>query len=80
MRNYFFPIIKFLSKTPSRYLLLYLEDILLMEDQTNFPGTTTEYPNWQRKLPKAFKEIIELPNFRKIQATLKESDRTVLSD
>ncbi|WP_161936171.1 4-alpha-glucanotransferase [Thermodesulfovibrio aggregans] len=75
-----FSIIKFLSKTPSRYLLLYLEDILLMEDQTNFPGTTTEYPNWQRKLPKAFKEIIELPNFRKIQATLKESDRTVLSD
>lgn len=53
-----FAVIKFLAKTQSRYLLLYPEDLFLMEEQANFPGVTTEYPNWQRKLPLSVSEII----------------------
>ncbi|MGC9046154.1 MAG: 4-alpha-glucanotransferase [Thermodesulfovibrio sp.] len=71
----FLAILKFLAKTPSKYLLLYPEDILLLEEQINFPGTTTEYPNWQRKLPFAINEIIKLPIFKEIEAILKEAGR-----
>ena len=42
---------RFLARTPSRLLLLQIEDVLGIEDQANLPGTTTEHPNWRRKLP-----------------------------
>ncbi len=68
-------IIKFLAKTQSKYLLLYPEDILLMEEQTNFPGTTIQYRNWQRKLPLPFDEIVKLPIFKEIKTILTEAGR-----
>lgn len=68
-------IVKFLAKTQSRYLLLYPEDIVLTEEQTNLPGTTTEYPNWQRKLPVPFEQLINLPIFKKIKTILYEAGR-----
>lgn len=64
-------LIKFLSATSSRYILLYPEDLLLMDEQTNLPGTTTEYPNWQIKLSKGLDEIIESPIFKKIESFLR---------
>lgn len=73
-------IIKFLAKTQSKYLLLYPEDILLMEEQTNFPGTITEYPNWQRKFSLSFDEIIKLPIFREITTILTETGRALPSE
>ena len=42
---------RFLARTPSRLLLLQIEDVLGIEEQANLPGTTTEHPNWRRKLP-----------------------------
>ncbi len=64
-------LIKFLSATSSRYLLLYPEDLLLMDEQTNFPGTIAEYPNWRIKLSKSLDEIIESPIFKKIELSLR---------
>jgi (1->4)-alpha-D-glucan 1-alpha-D-glucosylmutase len=40
----------YLARTPSRLMVVQLEDVVGMLDQTNLPGTTTEHPNWQRKL------------------------------
>lgn len=42
---------QYLAKTPSIIQLFQFEDVLEQLDQVNLPGTTTEYPNWQRKLP-----------------------------
>ena len=64
-------LINFLSSTSSRYFLIYPEDLLLMEEQTNFPGTITEYPNWQIKLSKNLNQIIESPIFKKIEPSLR---------
>ncbi len=72
-------IIKFLSKTKCKYLLLYPEDLLLIEEQTNLPGTTTEYPNWQRKLPLTVEEFLKLPVWEVIELILQESGRISLS-
>ena len=68
-------IIKFLSKTPCKLLLLYLEDLFLIEDQTNLPGTVDEYPNWQKKIPFEVDEIINAPVFKTIESILKETGR-----
>ena len=42
--------IGFLASTPSHLFLLMIEDLLKSKDQQNLPGTTTEYPNWRRKM------------------------------
>jgi 4-alpha-glucanotransferase len=43
-------IIGFLAQTPSMILLLNHEDFTLETEQQNLPGSTAEYPNWQRKM------------------------------
>jgi 4-alpha-glucanotransferase len=40
----------FLAQTPSMILLLNQEDFTMEEYQQNLPGSTAEYPNWQRKM------------------------------
>ncbi|MBV9647721.1 MAG: malto-oligosyltrehalose synthase, partial [Candidatus Eremiobacteraeota bacterium] len=41
----------FLAKSRSRLLMASLEDVLGVLEQSNVPGTTSEHPNWRRKLP-----------------------------
>lgn len=38
------------SQCESQLFVLQLEDLELLESPVNVPGTSTEYPNWQRKL------------------------------
>jgi (1->4)-alpha-D-glucan 1-alpha-D-glucosylmutase len=40
----------FLARTPSRVMLVQLEDILGHTEQVNLPGTNAQYPNWRYKL------------------------------
>ncbi|MDR6539181.1 malto-oligosyltrehalose synthase [Variovorax soli] len=41
----------FLAEAPSLLMMVQLEDVLGVVEQANMPGTTSEQPNWQRKLP-----------------------------
>ena len=43
--------IKFIAQTPSRLVLVPLEDALALVDQPNVPGTVDEQPNWRRRYP-----------------------------
>ena len=43
-------IVGFLAQVPSLLLLLNQEDFTKETDQQNLPGSTAEYPNWQRKM------------------------------
>ena len=45
-----FALQKHLAKGSSALLSLQLEDFLEMDKPVNVPGTSEEYPNWQRKL------------------------------
>ena len=40
----------FLARSPARLMVVQLEDVLGAREQVNLPGTTSEYPNWRRKL------------------------------
>jgi 4-alpha-glucanotransferase len=44
-------IVQFMNATPSRLLMISIEDVLGLTDQPNVPGTTVEHPNWRRRLP-----------------------------
>ena len=43
-------VIAFLARVPSMLLLLNGEDLTKETEQQNLPGSTSEYPNWQRKM------------------------------
>ena len=43
-------VIGFLAQVPSMLLLLNQEDLTKETEQQNLPGSTSQYPNWQRKM------------------------------
>ncbi|HSR71080.1 MAG TPA: 4-alpha-glucanotransferase, partial [Kiloniellales bacterium] len=51
----------FLARTPSRLLLVQLEDILGSLEQMNLPGTVDEHPNWRRKLSRDLATTLNHP-------------------
>ncbi len=54
----FSTVAAYLARTPSRLLMLAMEDVLGILDQPNIPGTVQEHPNWRRRLPVALEEIV----------------------
>jgi len=40
----------YLARTPSKLMMVQLEDLLGEPEQANMPGTVNEHPNWRRKL------------------------------
>ena len=57
--------IKFVGRTPSRLMLLPLEDALALEDQPNLPGTINEHPNWRRRYSGEAGNLLDQPAVRK---------------
>jgi 4-alpha-glucanotransferase len=51
----------FLASSPGRVTLLNIEDLWLETEGQNVPGTTSQYPNWRRKLRLSFEDIAESP-------------------
>lgn len=50
-------VVGFLARMPSMLLLLNGEDFTKEENQQNLPGSTAEYPNWQRKMRVAIEDL-----------------------
>jgi 4-alpha-glucanotransferase len=50
-------VIGFLAQTPSALLLLNQEDLTKETEQQNLPGSTSQYPNWRRKMRFAIDEL-----------------------
>jgi len=61
--------LKHLAASRARVMLVNLEDLWLETACQNVPGTTHEYPNWQRKCCLDIEEFIKLPQVIK---TLRE--------
>ena len=49
----------YLARTPSRLLMVAMEDVLGIPDQPNVPGTVHEHPNWRRRLPVTLEDIAQ---------------------
>ena len=46
-------IIRCSARSRSQLLSVQLDDLALLELPVNIPGTSSEYPNWRRKLPES---------------------------
>lgn len=55
----FFAVAAYLARTPSRLVMVAIEDVLGVVDQPNVPGTVHEHPNWRRRLPAALEDIAQ---------------------
>ena len=53
----FVSVARYLADTPSRLLVISMEDVLGMRNQVNLPGTTNEHPNWRQRLPVSLEDL-----------------------
>ena len=65
----------FLAQTPSRLVMVALEDVLGLEDQVNIPGTTSEHPNWRRRLPVEVDALARHDGLKGIAAAFAQAGR-----
>lgn len=54
------------ARSASQLLTVQLEDFMLLETPVNIPGTSTQYPNWQRKLPVDLNELLSSESVARI--------------
>ena len=57
-------IYRYLSVSPSKLVLVSLDDIVAAMDQQNLPGTVSEYPNWMQKIPLLLEEMMADPRWQ----------------
>ncbi|HZT12858.1 MAG TPA: 4-alpha-glucanotransferase [Candidatus Baltobacteraceae bacterium] len=62
-----------LARTQARIRLVQMEDALLCREPVNVPGTTTEHPNWRRKLPVALEALGDDAGFAAVVRAVSES-------
>ena len=63
---------QYLGRTLSPLAMLPVEDLLGFEEQANFPGTITEYPNWRRRWSPDSRKML---NVKEVCQRLCELDR-----
>jgi len=66
-----------MAKGSSALLSLQLEDWLEMDKPVNIPGTSTEYPNWKRKLSRNLEQIFVDPILNSLALGLTEARNSV---
>jgi (1->4)-alpha-D-glucan 1-alpha-D-glucosylmutase len=60
----------YLARSPARVLVVQIEDVLGVREQSNLPGTTEEHPNWKRKLPLGLERMPADPRFSALAEAL----------
>jgi 4-alpha-glucanotransferase len=55
----------YLARTPSALLMIQLEDLADERHQANLPGSTSEHPNWRRRLVRTLSDLENDPAIRR---------------
>ncbi|MBI4293048.1 MAG: malto-oligosyltrehalose synthase [Betaproteobacteria bacterium] len=53
----------YVARSPAQAMVVQLEDVALVRDQANLPGTVDEHPNWRRRLPRVIERLAEDSDF-----------------
>jgi 4-alpha-glucanotransferase len=69
-------VTRYLAATPTRLLVVSIEDALGLKDQPNIPGTVDEYPNWRRRLPLLIEELSSSEPLNALKRVLAQSGRS----
>ncbi|MEO8627732.1 MAG: malto-oligosyltrehalose synthase [Betaproteobacteria bacterium] len=62
----------YLSRTPSKIMVVQPEDVFGQLEQVNMPATTDSYPNWRRKLPLNIEEWGDDPRVVALRQALQQ--------
>ena len=65
-------ILLFASHSASQIFVLQMEDLLMIDEPINVPGTYREYPNWQRKLDVNIEDIIQNKRIDELLSAINE--------
>src|SRR5215510_1980520 len=68
-------VARFLAATPSRLVVVAMEDALELADQPYLPGTVNEHPNWRRRLPVALEDLFADPRLHNLGRIMREAGR-----
>ncbi|MBF0622426.1 MAG: 4-alpha-glucanotransferase [Magnetococcales bacterium] len=64
-----------LAWTPGRLQLIQLEDLLMLLEAANLPGTVDQHPNWQRRLAISLDALFEKPEIQNALSVMKNQGR-----
>nr|WP_276046479.1 MULTISPECIES: 4-alpha-glucanotransferase [unclassified Sphingomonas] len=62
--------LRFVADSPCPLVIVPIEDLLGLEEQPNLPGTTTEHPNWRRRMPDTTVALLARPDVSRRTALL----------
>lgn len=65
----------YLAATPSRLVMVAIDDLLDVEQPINIPGTVDEYPNWRSVLSVPIEQWNTQPTFRAVKAAFDHAGR-----
>ena len=68
-------VARVLGATPSRLVMVSLEDILGVTEQINIPGTTDQHPNWARKVPIDLEDLERHEGLQRVARAFQEAGR-----
>ena len=66
----------FLAATPSKLVMVALDDIAGQVDQVNIPGTVDQHPNWRRRVAIALEEIAGCDALRRVADVFRQAGRS----
>jgi 4-alpha-glucanotransferase len=71
----FAAIAGYLARTPSRLVMVALEDILGVTGQINIPGTVDQHPNWRRRIPLSIEQLKVNDDLTRIAGVFSQAGR-----
>jgi len=66
---------RYLASSASALAVVQVEDLLAMREPVNVPGTSDEYPNWQRKLVAEIEELFDRESVARVLAAVARDRR-----
>ena len=68
-------VMRYLAATPTRLVVVAMEDALEVRDQPNMPGTVDQHPNWRQRLPVLLEEMSDMPLLRDVANIMANAGR-----
>jgi 4-alpha-glucanotransferase len=72
-------VMRYLAATPTRLVVVAMEDALEVRDQPNLPGTVDQHPNWRQRLPVWLEELPNQPLLHDVAHIMANAGRRVRS-
>jgi 4-alpha-glucanotransferase len=73
----FAAVAQYLADTPSRLVIISMEDLLAVREQVNLPGTVDEHPNWRQPLPVKLEDLRSHEGLTSVANIMRSAGRSI---